>query len=61
MIANVGGIDKVARVVLGLLIISAGVYYQSWWGVIGVVLLLTGIINFCPLYLPFGISSHKKE
>lgn len=61
MNANVGGIDKVARVVLGLLIIAAGVYYHSWWGAIGAVLLITGILNFCPLYLPFGISSCRKS
>ncbi|HAU92311.1 MAG: DUF2892 domain-containing protein [Pseudomonadota bacterium] len=61
MNANVGGIDKVLRVVFGLLIISAGVYYQSWWGAVGAIILLTGIINFCPLYLPFGISSCKKD
>ena len=60
MKANVGGIDKVLRVVLGLMIISAGVYYQSWWGLLGAVMLLTGVVNFCPAYLPFGISSCKK-
>ena len=60
MNANVGGIDKVLRVVFGLLIISAGVYYQSWGGAGGAIILITGIINFCPLYLPFGISSCKK-
>ena len=61
MNANVGGIDKVVRVVFGLLIISAGVYYQSWLGALGAVMLITGLINFCPLYLPFGLSSCKKE
>ena len=48
------------KVVFGLLIISAGVDYQSWWGAVGAIILITGIINFCPLYLPFGISSCKK-
>ncbi|MGB0217458.1 MAG: YgaP family membrane protein [Alteromonas oceani] len=48
------------KAVFGLLIISAGVYYQSWWGAVGAIILITGIINFCPLYLPFGISSCKK-
>jgi sulfite exporter TauE/SafE len=54
---NVGGIDRILRVILGILMISAGVYFHSWWGAIGAVPLLTGLIRLCPLYLPFGLSS----
>ncbi|MBN1301891.1 MAG: DUF2892 domain-containing protein [Melioribacteraceae bacterium] len=58
---NVGGVDKTLRIFVGILIIAAGLYYQNWWGVIGVVLLLTGLINRCPLYLPLGLSTCKKD
>jgi hypothetical protein len=54
---NVGGIDRPIRVVLGLAIIGAGVYFKSWWGAIGAVPLLTAAIGWCPLYVPFGLSS----
>ena len=47
---NVGGIDRVLRIVLGLAIIGAGVIYASWWGAIGAVLLVTGLIGWCPPY-----------
>lgn len=59
MKANVGGIDKVIRVVVGLIIIVVGIVYRSWWGVIGVLVLLTGVFNFCALYIPLGISTRK--
>ncbi len=56
---NVGNIDRIIRTVLGLTIIGVGVYYQSYWGAVGVVALSTAVIGWCPAYLPFGISSCK--
>ncbi len=62
MQANVGGIDKVLRIVAGLVIIGLGLYYKSWWGAIGIVPLGTGLFNFCPAYCPLGISTcHKAD
>ena len=60
MQANVGNTDRILRIVAGLLIMGAGFYFQSWWGAVGLVPLLTGLIRWCPAYLPFGISSIKK-
>ena len=57
MKTNVGKIDKSVRIVIGLGIIAAGIYYESWWGAIGFVPLLTSFIGWCPLYAPFGIST----
>ena len=57
MTANVGGIDRIIRVVAGLAIIGAGVMYQSWWGVIGIVPLATAILRWCPPYTLLGIST----
>lgn len=59
MKANVGGSDKVARFVLGGLIISVGVYYGSWWGALGLIPLITGTLSYCPAYSLLGFSSHK--
>jgi len=58
---NVGSIDRVIRIVLGIVIIALGIYYKSWWGVIGIVPLLTATMNRCLVYLPFGISTCKIE
>ncbi len=57
MTRNVGSIDRIVRVVAGLALIAAGVYYKAWWGVIGVVPLATAALGWCPAYLPFGLSS----
>lgn len=58
---NVGIIDRWLRIILGLIISIAGVYFDSWWGLIGLVPLATGIFQFCPLYFPLNISTFKKE
>ena len=58
---NIGSADKVVRIVIGLVIIAFGLIYQSWWGLIGLVPLFTATINWCPLYLPFGISTYKTQ
>lgn len=57
---NVGGIDRILRIVLGLLIGAAGVYYESWLGLIGLIPLATGLFSTCGLYSIFGWSTCKK-
>jgi hypothetical protein len=58
---NVGGADRILRIVLGFGLIGWGVATQNWWGAIGVVPLATALIGWCPVYLPFGISTAKKQ
>ena len=60
MLKNVGNTDRNIRIGLGVVIIIAGVALQSWWGLIGIVPLLTAGLNFCPLYAVLGISTTKK-
>ena len=57
MKANVGGIDRKLSIVIGLAILGWGAYAQNWWGLVGVVPLLTGLMGWCPPYAIFGISS----
>jgi hypothetical protein len=57
---NVGKSERAVRVIAGLVIIGAGVYYHSWWGAIGLVPLLTGLMGWCPPYQLLGISTNKK-
>jgi len=58
---NIGITDKWVRIFLGILAIAAGVYLKTWWGSIGLILLLTAFIQICPLYLPFGLSTRKTK
>ncbi len=56
---NVGSIDRTLRIVAGLAIVSAGVYFQSWWGAIGLVPIATGSMSWCPAYTLLGIKTCK--
>jgi hypothetical protein len=59
MKANVGGIDRVFRALVGIAIVVAGVYFNSWWGALGLIPLATAALGWCPVYLPFGMSSAR--
>ena len=52
---NVGGIDRTLRIVIGLVLIGlAASSTVGWWGYLGVVPLLTGLIGWCPPYSLLG-------
>jgi hypothetical protein len=58
MFKNVGGVDRVLRIVVGVALIAlAATGAIGVWGWIGVVPLATGLIGWCPAYLPFGIKT----
>ncbi|MBW2527541.1 MAG: DUF2892 domain-containing protein [Deltaproteobacteria bacterium] len=55
---NEGPVDRILRVALGLGLLSLVVVGpQTWWGLVGIVPLLTGLIGSCPLYTLFGWST----
>ena len=60
MTANVGTVDRAIRIAFGLALIAATL--MGWigvWGWLGVIPIATGVFQFCPAYLPFGLSSCK--
>lgn len=62
MTANMGTIDRVLRIVLGLALVGAalglfGPAYQSVWGWIGIIPLATALASWCPLYAALGIRT----
>ncbi|MBL0317956.1 MAG: DUF2892 domain-containing protein [Alphaproteobacteria bacterium] len=59
MKCNVGKTDRVLRIIAGLVIIGFGLALQNWWGAVGIVPLFTGIVRWCPAYVPLGISTNK--
>ena len=55
---NVGGIDRILRIVAGLVLIALTLMGTiGVWGWIGVVPLLTGAVGFCPLYPLIGLNT----
>ena len=55
---NVGNIDRILRIVIGLALIAlAATSTVGVWGYIGIIPLLTGIFRFCPAYTLIGVST----
>ena len=60
MKTNVGGIDKGLRIVAGVGVLSLLFILEGsakWWGLAGLVPLLTGFFGFCPLYTLLGLNT----
>jgi hypothetical protein len=61
MIANVGGIDRIVRIVVGVALIGATLAgFIGLWGWLGVIPLATGLFRVCPAYLPFRVNTCNK-
>lgn len=62
MFKNVCGVDRAVRIVVGLGILSlAFIGPQTAWAYIGLVPLVTGLIGWCPAYMPFGVKTCKVK
>jgi len=61
MKCNIGSTDRVIRMVIGLGIAIAGIIFESYWGLIGVVLLTTAVFRFCPLYAILGLKTNGQK
>lgn len=62
MKCNVGGIDRILRMLVGFVLIGlAATGAIGVWGWIGVVPLATGLLRFCPAYLPLGINTSAGD
>jgi hypothetical protein len=58
---NIHNIEKIIRVLLGIIILSlVFIGPKSWWGLIGILPILTGLSGWCPPYQLLGISTCKK-
>ncbi len=54
---NVCGVEKYIRILIGIGIISAGLYFGSWWGAIGLIPLITAFVGSCPVTQALRLSS----
>ncbi|MBR9689941.1 MAG: DUF2892 domain-containing protein [Candidatus Altiarchaeota archaeon] len=60
---NEGKLDRILRLVFGALLVGWGIYTANWWGLLGLILIVTGITGYCSLYPILGINtvSVKKK
>jgi hypothetical protein len=65
MISNVGPVDRVIRITLGLALMSPLVLLHGplrWLGLVGFIPVLTAFLGFCPLYTALGLTtSHRTK
>lgn len=58
MKTNEGGIDRIVRIVAGLVLLGLmAMGTIGWWGWLGVVPLATGLIGWCPVYTLLGMNT----
>ncbi len=57
---NIGGLERVVRVMAGLTVLSlAFIGPRSAWAYLGIIPLATGLVGWCPPYALFGLSTCK--
>jgi hypothetical protein len=64
MTKNVGGVDKVIRIVVGIALLALIFVLEGnarWWGLIGVIPLGTALMGWCPAYTLVGVSTAKSS
>lgn len=62
MNANVGTIDRIVRIILGIgLVAMVFVGPQTPWGWLGLIFIVTGAISWCPIYKAAGLSTSSKS
>jgi hypothetical protein len=61
MVKNMGSVDRLIRLVVGAAILIVGIIAGSWWALLGAVLIVTGFLKFCPLYLPFRFNTIRAK
>lgn len=58
---NVGYWDSIFRTIAGAIIVSFGMYFNNLWGLMGLILVVTGVLSFCPIYRMFNIGTARPE
>jgi len=64
MKSNVGGIDRVLRILVGIGVLALVFVLEGgarWWGLVGLVPLATGLFGFCPAYTLLGLNTCPFE
>lgn len=61
MRCNMGTREKIFRTILGTIIIVMSVWFRSWWWPLGVILLITADLGWCPVNSVLGINTYRSR
>ena len=62
MIQDVGNIDRILRIVAGLILLSLiFIGPKTWWGLLGIVPLATAFMRTCPAYSILGVNTCERK
>jgi len=61
MTLNVGTVDRILRFIIGFTLLALGYTLKSWWGLVGLVPVVTGLVGWCPAYVPVRINTGRKQ
>ncbi|MBE2281619.1 MAG: DUF2892 domain-containing protein [Ignavibacteriaceae bacterium] len=59
MVKNVGSKDKIVRILISIVLTGAGIYFQTWFALLGVLPIFSVVTGWCPLYSIFGVNICK--
>ncbi|TAL01271.1 MAG: DUF2892 domain-containing protein [Rhodospirillaceae bacterium] len=62
MTPNVGTADRIARIIIGLVLLSLPFWVQGdwrWVGLLGIVPIITALMSWCPIYKIVGVGTSK--
>lgn len=58
---NVGYWDSILRTILGAAIVSIGMFYDNYWGLLGLILVFSGVVSYCPIYRLLKIATVQSD
>lgn len=58
---NVGYLDSITRVLIGAVIVASGLYLNNFWGLLGLIPLLSGALSFCPIYRILNTTTIRPD
>lgn len=61
MICNIGNTERIIRILIGIALIGLGFDLKSWWGIIGILPVITAVLMYYPLYQLIGRSTYKRK
>ncbi len=61
MQVNIGVAERIVRIIIGFAIVAIALYYQNWWGLVGLEIGLTGLVGWSPVYRLFHFSTNLTK